>query len=108
MNRVVLIFGVLSFIGLAACKRNEGCNWTEKAWIEDYSQPGTQYYTCGIVIRLEDGTRLEPVNLSKFESSTDPFQDGDLVWVSYKKTSGSSTCGMGEVVKLRCIPRRPY
>lgn len=92
---------------VVSCKRHNGCNWSEEGTIRDYSNPtDIEHDTCGIVIELEDKTKLEPTNLASFPDLE--YNDGDLVWVSYKETDGASTCGIGKIVKLRCIVHRNF
>ena len=55
---------------------------------------------CTFLIRLGDGTRLEPVNLPK------EFQVGGLkVAVSYEPALGASICMAGALVRLTSIER---
>ena len=99
-----LILGTLfiALISFTSCNKNNGCSKSEKAWVRDFSETDT----CGIVFQLEDGTKLEPVNLAEF--STMNFAEGDLVWLSYKGASGASTCGIGDIVEIRCVSEREY
>ena len=99
-----LILGTLfiALISFTSCKKNNGCSKSEKAWVRDFSETDT----CGIVFQLEDGTKLEPVNLAEFSTMT--FEEGDLIWLSYKDASGASTCGIGDIVEIRCVSEREY
>ena len=101
-----LIFALLFIASLSftSCKKNNGCARSEKAWVVDYSYTDT----CGIVFKLEDGTKLEPTNLAKFQGGGLEFLDGDLVWLSYKEADGASTCGLGDIVEIRCVSEREY
>jgi len=98
------IFGILAVATLtfASCKKNNGCSFSEKAVVKDFSYTDS----CGIVFQLEDGTKLEPTNLA--EHSGMEYKSGDLVWLSYKPASGASTCGLGEIVEIRCVSKREY
>lgn len=99
------IFGILllSGIALTSCgKKTGGCYKGEKAWVKDFSDSDT----CGILFKLEDGTYLEPTNLIEFPGIN--YTEGQLVWVSYKETSGASLCGLGEIVELKCVTEREY
>ena len=104
MKGKIIIVGLLGLfsLSLVACKKNNGCARSEKAWVKDFSNSDT----CGIVFQLEDGTKLEPTNLAEFAGME--YENGDLVWISYKPTSGASTCGIGEIVKIRCVSEREY
>lgn len=58
---------------------------------------------CSWLLELEDGTRLEPVNLNDFEIEP---QEGLKVEVSYKEVEMFSTCMAGLIVELSCIEKR--
>lgn len=103
MKRTYLGLIALSLIAFASCgKKTGGCFKGEKAWVEDYTQSDS--YT--IVFKLEDGKKIEAINLSEYSQMN--FQQGDLLWLSYKPASGASTCGLGEVVELKCVAEREY
>lgn len=97
-----LIFGILALltISFSACKKNNGCARSEKATVLDFSDSDT----CGLVFKLEDGTYLEATNLNEFQE----WESGDLVWLSHKETAGASTCGLGEVIQIRCVVEREF
>lgn len=99
------VFGVLAISALVAVscgKKTGGCYKGEKAVVKDFSDSDT----CGIVFQLEDGTKLEPTNLAEFKGID--YTHGSLVWVSYKPASGASTCGIGDIVELKCVAEREY
>lgn len=93
------IAGALSF---TACNKHNGCSRSEKAWVRDFTND-----TCGIVFELEDGTKLEPTNLAEFQNQLE-FTEGALIWLSYKDVDGASTCGLGEIIEIRCVAEREY
>ena len=101
----LLIIGVMvsAAVAITGCNKNNGCpNNSEKATIVD----STANDSCGILIKLSDGTKLEPTNLSEY-----PFvnlEQGQLVWVKYKEAAGASTCGLGDIVKLKCLSEREF
>ncbi|MGB1104319.1 MAG: hypothetical protein ACPG21_11910 [Crocinitomicaceae bacterium] len=100
-TKFALAFFALATLGVTACNKNNGCSRSEKAIVRDFSDSGT----CGIVFELEgDGTYLEATNLSDFQK----FEDGDLVFISHKETAGASTCGLGEIVYIRCVVPREF
>ncbi|MCB9222664.1 MAG: hypothetical protein R2780_12375 [Crocinitomicaceae bacterium] len=101
----LLLVGIVStaVLSLTACNKNNGCpNSSEKATIRDF----TDSDSCGILFQLEDGTKLEATNLSEFPAIN--YEEGQLVWVKYKPASGASTCGLGEIVRLKCVSEREY
>ena len=66
-----------------------------KATIKDY----TGLDGCGIVIELENGDAIEPVNLTDFSSSVS-ISDGQKVWVKYHSISAVSICMVGQIVQI--------
>jgi len=98
------ILAISSLVGYTAvsCKKNNGCARSEKAVVKDFSDSDT----CGIIFQLEDGTKLEPTNLAEFKGL--PYNHNDKVWISYKPADGASKCGIGEIVKIRCVSAREY
>lgn len=81
------------FIG--SCQKNACCKG-EKAIFKDlHGLDG-----CGYVIELDNGKRLEPVNMKDFSITP---ENGKKIWVKYHKTSGGSVCMVGEIVKIDCI-----
>lgn len=99
------LFGLifLAAITFTSCDKHNGCSRSEKAWVRDFSESDS----CGIVFQLEDGTKLEPINLAEFSGAVE-YEEGALVWLSWKETDGASTCGLGEIVRIRCIAEREY
>jgi hypothetical protein len=103
--RKLFVIGVMStaILCITACNKNNGCpNNSEKARIRDF----TGSDTCDYVIQLEDGTKLEPTNLSEYPFVT--LEEGQLVWVKYKAASGASLCDQGDIVKLKCLSERDF
>lgn len=97
------IFGLLSIalVSFSACNKHNGCAQSEAAIVNDFSDSDS----CGTVFELvEDGTYLEATNLNQFKN----YEDGDLVWISYKPTAGASECELGEIVKIRCVVDREF
>jgi hypothetical protein len=59
---------------------------------------------CGWVIQLEDGSKLEPLNLNGFEIKK---KNNKEIWVTYEDTQGlMSICMVGPIVKITCISER--
>lgn len=88
---------------LTACNKNNGCpNNSDKAIVRDFSDTDS----CGIVFELEDGSKLEATNLSEFPGLD--YEEGMLVWLDSKPASGASTCGLGDIVRIKCISEREF
>jgi len=100
-KHIFALLAMATLVFTASCNKNNGCSRSEKGIVRDFSDSDT----CGIVVELvEESMYLEPTNLSEFQT----FEDGDLVWVSYKETAGASICGLGEVVQFRCLVPREF
>ena len=102
MKKLAILTLVIGSLTILGCKKNNGCAWSEKAWIRDYSDSDT----CGVLIELEDGTKLEPNNWTEHNPAT--WTNGALVWVSYKEASGASICNTGEIVEIKCLSEREF
>ena len=55
---------------------------------------------CGWVIKLANGTKIQPINLDDFDIE---LIDGIIVFVKYKKSNLVGTCMAGDVVELESI-----
>lgn len=95
MNKVI---GILFIAGLFACEKSD-CTDAVKAKFKDM----TGLDGCGMMIELNNGGRLEPINLEDF--SIVP-EDGMKIWVNYHATQGGSICMAGELVEIDCIVER--
>jgi hypothetical protein len=97
MKFFVVLFA--SSILLLSCNRTS-CENAQAATIEDY----TGLDGCGLVIKLQNGNVLEPVNLNDFNITP---TDGMKVWVKYHEVSGmASICMVGPIVEIDCLAKR--
>lgn len=55
---------------------------------------------CGYILVLEDGTRLEPVDV---EAEDFTFEAGQRVKIGYEIQDGMSTCMAGNMAVIKCI-----
>lgn len=94
-NFVVFIFAAILICG---CNRST-CENAQAATIVDY----TGLDGCGLVIQLQNGTVLEPVNLNDFNLTP---TDGMKVWVKYHEIAGGSICMVGQIVEIDCLAKR--
>jgi len=85
---------------LLACNKNE-CSDSVKGKLKDLSGLDG----CGFVIELENGNKLEPLNLSDFDID---LNDGKKVWISYHLTTNmiATTCMVGDIIEIDCIANR--
>jgi hypothetical protein len=85
---------------LLACNKNK-CADSVKAELKDLSGLDG----CGFVIELENGNKLEPLNLSDFDIN---LNDGKKVWVSYHLTTNmiATACMVGDIIEIDCITKR--
>lgn len=114
MKTIILAAGVL-LTGLFNCggskKAGEyvpvGCN--VKASVEDF----TGLDGCGLMLVLEDGTRLNPekrVYIQAPKREDDPLyyfelKAGEKVMIAYKDTDGVDVCMGGKRVFITCITK---
>lgn len=92
--------GVVTF---TACNKNNGCpNSSDKVIVRDFSDTDS----CGFVFELEGGDKLEATNLSEFPGIE--YEEGMLLWLDSKPASGASTCGLGEIVRIKCVSEREF
>lgn len=95
--KFVTLFFACSLL-LLACNRST-CENAQAATIVDY----TGLDGCGLVIQLQNGTVLEPVNLNDFNMTP---TDGMKVWVKYHEIAGGSICMVGQIVEIDCLAKR--
>ena len=90
----------LTVLLLMACNKNK-CSDSVKAELKDLSGLDG----CGYVIELENGNKLEPLNLSDFDID---LKDGNKIWVSYHLTTNfiGTICMVGDIIEIDCIINR--
>lgn len=60
---------------------------------------------CGMLIDLDNGTTLEPANLSNFQDNVN-LVNGQKVWVKYHEISAGSICMVGKVAEIDELENR--
>ena len=93
-----LILSTFLLLIFTACDRTS-CENAQAATIEDY----TGLDGCGLVIKLQNGEVLEPVNLNDFNITP---TDGMKVWVKYHEVGMMSICMVGPTVEIDCLAKR--
>ena len=90
----------LTLLLFMACTKNK-CSDSVKAELKDLSGLDG----CGFVIELENGNKLEALNVSDFNIE---LKDGKKVWVSYHLTTNfiGTICMVGDIVEVDCIVNR--
>jgi hypothetical protein len=111
MKRGVQLLFVFAALVFFQCESESGPDCSVQATVRDL----TGFDGCGIVLELEDGTRLEPLRLIRCgtppqakQAEQDPldgfvFYDGQLVTIGYEETESPSICMVGPVVRITCI-----
>jgi hypothetical protein len=94
----ILLFSTLTFLIFSCSKSHEGMT---KATLKDY----TGLDGCGMVIELENGTAIEPINLNSF-SSTVSITNGQKVWINYHEVELASICMVGPIVQIDELEER--
>ena len=102
MKKLLKSISAISLITLLflACNKNK-CDDSVKAELKDLSGLDG----CGYVIELENGNKLEPLNLNDFNID---LKDGKKIWVSYHLTTSmiATSCMVGDIVEIECIANR--
>lgn len=106
MKTKVLIIGlILSFGIMIGCnshstsvKTSENNNETIGVFVDMKSMDGCQW-----IIKLEDGTKLQPVNLQKFDIKP---ADGMKIGFTYKKSDMATVCMMGQSIEILSIHKK--
>jgi hypothetical protein len=93
-----VIYVILLGISITSCMK-QACPGGVKATMLDLAGLDG----CGFVLELEDGSRLEPLNLNEYDFSP---KDGLKLRVSYKEEPSGSFCMVGPSVRIECITQR--
>jgi hypothetical protein len=96
MKTLVIVIST-SFL-IFSCNRTS-CENAQAATIVDY----TGLDGCGLVIKLQNGEVLEPINLHDFNITP---TDGMKVWVKYHEVGLASICMVGPTVEIDCLAKR--
>lgn len=97
LKSLIIILGLI--LSTQACSKNSCVN-SKSGVLKDY----TDIDGCGWIILLDDGTKLEPINLSEFDIA---LENGKKISVRYKySNSGSLICMTGKRIELQCIKKR--
>ncbi|MFN5653909.1 MAG: hypothetical protein ACK465_09830 [Flavobacteriia bacterium] len=93
-----LVIVISTSLLIFSCNRTS-CENAQAATIVDY----TGLDGCGLVIKLQNGEVLEPINLHDFNITP---TDGMKVWVKYHEVGLASICMVGPTVELDCLAKR--
>ena len=106
MKTKFLIIGlILSFGIIMGCnshanstKASKNKNETTGVFVDMKSIDGCQW-----IIKLEDGTKLQAVNLNKFDIEP---ADGMKIEFTYKKSDMATVCMMGQSIEILSIHKK--
>ena len=93
------IFLCLTLLAFSACSKSH--SGFEKGKLHDF----TGLDGCGMLIYLDNGTTLEPTNLTDFQSEVN-IVDGQNIWVKYHEIAAGSICMVGTVVEIEEMENR--
>ena len=93
------IFLCLTLLIFSACSKSH--SGFEKGKLHDF----TGLDGCGMLIDLDNGTTLEPTNLTDFQSEVN-IVDGQNIWVKYHEIAAGSICMVGTVVEIEEMENR--
>jgi len=104
MKRIAFGFTAIFAIIAVSCKNHEiitevSCDKGENATIVDMRGLDG----CTFVLRLENGKRLEPINLKAFDIE---IIDGKQVCITYHSVEMVSICMLGEIVEIDSMTER--
>lgn len=82
-----------------------GCSKSNSGMLKGKLHDYTGLDGCGMLIDLDNGTTLEPTNLSNFQNNVN-LVDRQKVWVKYHEISAGSICMVGKVVEIEELESR--
>jgi hypothetical protein len=92
MRKFIFLFSLLI---ISSCAKDNRCFNSEHAVLKNFSLDG-----CSWLLELDNGSKLEPQNLSDFDIE---LMDGKDVHVRYTEFEGGSICMVGKIVKIECL-----
>lgn len=93
MNLIACFLVVLT----VSCKDDDECDDYVSGTLEDI----TGLSNCQWIIKLGDGSSLDPINFGEFDITP---SNGKAITLSYKvRTDLFSTCMVGTIVEIECI-----
>jgi hypothetical protein len=104
-TKVLLMTLLIAVFTFAACNstKSDKPKADDKNLIEGVLVDMNNLDGCGWIIKLQDGTKLQPINMDKFELEP---KDGAAVLFSYKKVDMAGVCMVGQMVELLSIKEK--
>ncbi len=93
MRKFIFLFLLLIIV---SCAKDTNCKNSEHAELKNL----TGFDGCGWVLELDNGSKLEPENLSDFEIE---LVEGKDVHLKYSESQGGSFCMVGQKVIIDCL-----
>ena len=93
MRKFIYLFSLLI---LGSCAKDTNCANSEHAELKNL----TGLDGCGWVLELDNGSKLEPQNLTDFEIE---LVEGKNIHVRYTEIEGGSICMVGQIVTIDCL-----
>lgn len=84
------------FFLLGSCAKSNSCANSEHAKLKNLAGLDG----CSWVLELDNGSKLEPQNLTDFEIE---LVEGKDVHVRYTEIEGGSICMVGQIVTIDCL-----
>ena len=104
-NPIIYLLAFILVLQISGCNKSsneiaQACENAQKAKFKDL----TGLDGCGMVIQLQNGCYLEPINLCDMDIE---IKDGQKIWVSYHSVPNmASICMVGDIVEIDCIAPR--
>ena len=96
LNYFLVGFMLTLWTSCPSTEEIDPCIDLTKAVLKDY----TGLDGCTWILELENGDKLEPINLDQFEIVLEVDQE---VGIDYIALDAASICMVGEIVELRCL-----
>lgn len=99
-QKILLLSLVVLTLAIHSCNKESECEGSQSAKLTNM----TGLDGCSWMIKLGDGTKLEPTNLNDFNIN---LQENQKIWVIYHPAAQlASICMHGEMVTIDCISER--
>ena len=103
--KVLILMLMVAVMTLAACNSSKtkeqavkDKNMTEGVFVDMSNVDG-----CGWIIKLPDGSKMQPTNLSQFDITP---EENMTVLFTYKKSDLAGVCMMGQMIELTSIKEK--
>lgn len=99
-KKIVVLTFILLTLATLSCNKESECDNSQRAKLVNM----TGLDGCSWIIEINNGTKLEPINLNDFSIN---LKENKKIWVVYHTAPQmASICMAGEIVTIDCISER--